>query len=150
NLSEIWGQILRKVPGLLARLLEKGGIPAIIAPNHLVLRFPVEYNVAKEHCQEPSRSALVETALRELTGQSWVLRLEGATDSPSALNASTSDGAGRSRGDQGDSQSPSSTTVAVPRRVAREQAEKLPLVKKAIDVLGASLQRVDEGFGSMP
>ena len=43
---------------------------------------------------------------------------------------------------------PGSTTVA--RRNAREEAEKLPLVKRAVDVLGATLQRVDEGFGVLP
>jgi hypothetical protein len=40
--------------------------------------------------------------------------------------------------------------VAGPRRNAREGAEKLPLIKRALDVLGASFQRVDEGFGVLP
>src|SRR5579871_4633950 len=81
NVAEIWAQILRKVPGLLARSLERGGIPAITAPNRLVLRFPVEYNGAKDHvsgcCTE------VEAVLRELMNQPWSLRLEsvgGAAD----------------------------------------------------------------------
>ncbi len=150
NLPDVWRQTLRKVPGLLARSLEKGGIPAIIAPNALVLRFPIEYNGAKEYCQEPSRTTLVEATLRELTGQSWALRLEGAGNPTPALNAAASDGEGRNKGEVGDSQSPTSPVVAIPRRIAREEAEKLPLVKKAIEVLGASLQRVDEGFGTMP
>ncbi len=80
NLPDIWAHTLRKVPGLLARFLEKGGIPAISAPNSLVLRFPVEYNQAREHCQDSSCSATVETALREVTGQSWVLRVESLAD----------------------------------------------------------------------
>jgi len=36
------------------------------------------------------------------------------------------------------------------RRNAREEAEKVPLVKRALEVLGATLQRVDEGFGITP
>jgi DNA polymerase-3 subunit gamma/tau len=118
NLPEIWAQTLRTLPGLLARSLEKGGIPAISAPNNLVLRSSIDYNGAKE---------LVEAALRELTGQPWLLQVEDLSDTAS-LN---------------------SPSVSSPRRNAREEAEKLPLVKRAIDVLGASLQRVDEGFGSL-
>jgi DNA polymerase III subunit gamma/tau len=116
NLPEIWLQTLRRMPGLLARSLEKGGLPAIGAPNNLVLRSSIDYNGAKE---------LVEAALRELTGQPWVLQVVDLSDA-ATLN---------------------SPSVASPRRNAREDAEKLPLVKRAIDVLGASLQRVDEGFG---
>jgi DNA polymerase III subunit gamma/tau len=144
NLPEVWAQTLRKVSGLLARNLERGGIPAIIAPNGLVLRFPLEYNVAKEHCQEPSCSAQVEAVLRELTGQPWVLKVE-------SLVAATAPG-GTHRGGSApdDSHGPGSAAVAVTRRNAREEAEKLPLVQRAIDVLGASLQRVDEGFGMVP
>jgi DNA polymerase-3 subunit gamma/tau len=118
NLPEIWAQTLRKLPGLLARSLEKGGLPAIFAPNNLVLRSSIDYNGAKD---------LVEAALKDLTGQRWSLQVEDISDAAN-LN---------------------SPGVASPRRNAREEAEKLPLVKRAIDVLGASLQRVDEGFGSI-
>jgi hypothetical protein len=30
---------------------------------------------------------------------------------------------------------------------AKEEAEKLPLIRRAVEVLGATIQRVDEGFG---
>jgi hypothetical protein len=49
-----------------------------------------------------------------------------------------------------DSHSPSSVSATSSRQNAREEAEKLPLVKQAIEVLGASVQRVDEGFGVLP
>lgn len=138
NLREIWRQTLTKVPGMLARSLERGGIPAIIAPNGLVLRFPVEYNGAKEHCQDPSCISDVEKALREGTGQTWAFRVESLNGAASVSPATTSD----SRS--------SSTPPVAPRRNAREEAEKLPLVRRAVDVLGATLQRVDEGFGVLP
>jgi DNA polymerase-3 subunit gamma/tau len=140
NLPELWSQTLRIVPGLLARLLEKAGLPAIFAPNTLVLRFPLEYNLAKEHCQDPSSGATVESALRELTGQPWVLRVESLAGTTGVASA-----------EPGDSRNgsplavPSSASTA--RRNPREEAEKLPLVKRALDILGASFQRVDEGFG---
>ena len=106
NLPEMWAQTLRKVPGMLARSLERGGIPAISAPNRLVFRFPSEYNGAKEHCQDPSCVAQVEAALRELTGQPWVLRVE-------SLTAATAPGETKPKGpDTDDSPGPGSTTVA--------------------------------------
>ncbi len=144
NLPDISAQTLRKVPGMLARSLERGGIPAIIAPNALVLRFPIEYTLAKEHCQDPSCSATVETALRELTGQPWALRVE----TQAGLSPAPLSGEGGERGDSrnnGSSVAPSSAPLG--RRNAREEAEKQPLIQRALDVLGASFQRVDEGFG---
>jgi DNA polymerase-3 subunit gamma/tau len=136
NLREIWGQILVKLPGLLSRMLEKGGVPAIFAPNGLVLRFPAEYNMPKEHCQDPSCIAQVEAALREHTGQPWAFRVEslnGVVEAP------------KSEGKQTTIQQAPSL-----RRNAREEAEKIPLVRRSIETLGATLQRVDEGFGILP
>jgi DNA polymerase III subunit gamma/tau len=118
NLPEIWAQTLRKLPGMLARSLEKGGLPAISAPNKLVLRCPIKYNEAEKH---------VEAALKELTGQPWVLQVEDSSD---AANLK-------------------SPGAANPRRNAREEAEKLPLIKRAIDALGATFQHVDPNFGSL-
>jgi DNA polymerase III subunit gamma/tau len=143
NLADLWAQTLRKVPGLLARNLERGGIPAIIAPNRLVLRFPLEYNGAKDYCQEPSCSAQVETALRELTGQPWVLQVE-------SLTAAASPDAASQGGTVADDSRGSLFSAITTRRNAREEAEKMPLIKRALDVLGASVQRVDEGFGVLP
>jgi hypothetical protein len=37
-----------------------------------------------------------------------------------------------------------------PRRSSREDAEKEPLVQRALDVLGAQFVRVDEGFAATP
>jgi len=122
NLPEIWAHVLRKLPGLLAGMLKKGEMPAIIAPNNLALRFPIDYNGAKE---------LVEAALLELTGQPWIVRVEGGANAVSPSDLAPAEGSLRSRN-------------------AREEAEKLPLVRRAIDILGASLQRVDEGFGILP
>jgi DNA polymerase-3 subunit gamma/tau len=136
NLARVWSQVVQKVGVILGRSLERGGIPAIFGPNTLVLRFPIEYNPAKEHCQDASSTAVVEAALRELTGQSWVVRVESVGGVPAPAGP------------------PEAAPTIAPsqasrdRRNPREEAEKLPLVKRAIDVLGASFQRVDDGFGA--
>jgi DNA polymerase-3 subunit gamma/tau len=130
SMPDIWSQILRSVGPLLASDLEKGGIPAIIGPNSLVLRFPADYNQSREYCQEPSRLARIEEALRKATGRPWTVRVEAATGTPSPP-----------------------LTVAAPtplaqRRNARAEAEKEPLVQRAVEVLGAQIVRVDEGFAA--
>ncbi len=122
NLPEIWAQVLGQLPPLLAGMLRKAELPAIIAPNNLALRSAIDYNGAKEE---------VEAALLERTGQPWTLRVEGVANPASALDIAPAEGSARNRN-------------------AREEAEKLPLIKRAIDLLGASLQRVDEGFGILP
>jgi DNA polymerase-3 subunit gamma/tau len=150
NLPEVWSQTLRIVPGLLARLLEKAALPAIFAPNTLVLRFPLEYNLAKEHCQDPASGVTVESALRELTGQAWVLRVESLGGNTPLSPKMGKDGEVVEPSDSRyGSPSAAPSTASGTRRNPREEAEKVPLVKRALDVLGASFQRVDEGFGLM-
>jgi DNA polymerase-3 subunit gamma/tau len=136
TLPQLWPYVVRSAGLLLGRDLEKAGLPAIFGPNTLVLRFPAEYNQAKEHCQEPTCVARVEGAVQKLTGQSWSLRLETVASPSPAKTSGPGDGA--------------STPPPRPRRNSKEEAEKLPLVKRAMEVLGASLQRVDEGFGALP
>lgn len=104
-----------------------------------MLRFPAEYNGAQEHCQDASCIAAVEAVLKELTGRSWMLRVESLAVPTEGSSAQPSDGRGNG-----------SSVVGNGRRNAREEAEILPLVKRALDVLGGSLQRVDEGFGVLP
>jgi hypothetical protein len=117
---------------LLVRELEKGGIPAISGPNSLVLRFPAAYNQAQDFGQDGNRLRRLEEALRKMTGRPWTLRVESvatAADLPAPA---------------------ASAAAPPPRRSAREEAEKVPLVKRALEVFGATVQRVDEGFGAVP
>jgi DNA polymerase-3 subunit gamma/tau len=134
TLPQVWPHILRGVGTLLASSLEKGGLPAIFAPNSLVLCFPTEYNQSRDYCQAPERIARVEEFLRKLTGKVWAFRVETV---PGGAPAPTDAGA-----DEGPSAQPPR-----PRRNSREEAEKEPLIKRAMDVLGAQLIRLEEGFG---
>ncbi len=71
--------------------------------------------------------------------------------SDTAPLSSASSGDGRASEREADNARSSRSSVASgSRRNAREEAEKLPLVQRALDVLGAALQRVDEGFGVLP
>jgi DNA polymerase-3 subunit gamma/tau len=131
TLTEVWAQTLGMVGAIHARELERAGLPAIFAPNTLVLKFPATYNQSREFCQESGRLGGVEEAIRKVTGQLWKLRLESL---PGNANA-----------DAGDAPVPPSAVR--PRRDGKEEAAKVPMVKRAMDVLGADVWRVDEGFG---
>ena len=133
---------------MLAKELESVPLPAIVGPNTLVLAIPAAYNQAQELFREPDRVRKVEDALRQTTGRAWMLRIESqaapaAAESVGPLPAATPPPAPPS--------GPERATAPRPaRRNLREEAEKLPLIKRAIEVLGASVQRVDEGFGALP
>jgi DNA polymerase-3 subunit gamma/tau len=134
TVNQVWSQVLAHVGQMLASELEKASAVAISAPNTLVLRFPARYNLVREQCQEPSRVARVEEALRRVTGQACVLRFEtgGAEPLASPLLAEEAPEASLSRS-----------------RRLRAEAMKQPLLKRAMDLLGAQIVHVDEGFGAM-
>jgi DNA polymerase-3 subunit gamma/tau len=135
TMAEVWQEVLQQVGPMLASDLEKAEIPAISGPNALVLRFPVGYNPEREHCQEPARVARVEELLRKLTGRAWNLRIESLGGNAAASPPPAAE-----------------ETVSSQSRYRRQRAEALqePLVKRAMELLGAQIVHVDEGFGAAP
>lgn len=126
-----WQAVLSQLPPILAREAEKAKIPAISGPLTLVLRFAAGYNSQREYCQEPARLARIEEAFRKVTGRPWTVRIEGPAP---VLMAAQAEEAG----------SPAPSRY----RQQRTEAIQEPLVKRAIEVLGAQIIHVDEGFGS--
>ena len=118
----------------MASFLERAGLPAIVGPNNLVLRFPADYNQAREYCQEPTRLARIEEAVRKISGRPWTVRVEGGPGSTATPVA----------------KEPAPAPPPRPRRNHRAEAEKEPVVKRALDALGAQVLRVDEGFREVP
>jgi DNA polymerase-3 subunit gamma/tau len=124
TLPHIWAEVLTQVGPFLGRELDRAGLPAISGPNRLVLHFPPAYNRQCEFCSDPARLNRVLDALERLTGQTWDLRLEVTP----GLNGHPRPG--------------------VPAAVVAQPADLgHPLVRSVIDVLGAKLLHVDEGFG---
>jgi hypothetical protein len=107
------------------------------------MKFPTAYTKAKEYCQRPDRQAQLEQAVQKLTGRPWSLRIETVADPPGMAS-----GSGAARKEAGEPNGAPAGPRA--RRNAREEAEKLPLIRRALDVLGATITRVDEGFGEAP
>ncbi len=133
TVAVVWREVLKHVGPMLVGDLGKAGLPAIIGPNTLVLRFPVSYNAAREYCQRPENIARVEEGLRKVTGNGCFLRIEVGGGDPAVTKASLPEGAESSQSRY---------------RRQRTEAMRVPLVKRAMEVLGAQLVDVDEGFGA--
>jgi DNA polymerase-3 subunit gamma/tau len=129
--DQVWQEVLAQVGPMLASQLRKASRVAISAPNTLVLQFPPQYNVEREHCQEPGRVARVEEVLRKVTGQSCTVRVETGCGSAPPAGAVEVPAASPSRS-----------------RRLRDEALQQPLLKRAMDLLGAQIVRIDEGFGA--
>ena len=92
-----------------------------------MFRFASAYTKAREFFEKPDRAAKVEETLRKLCGQPYTVRFE---EDATAVVADVPVG-----------------TSARPKVTAKEDAERVPLVRRAVEVLGASIQRVEDGFG---
>lgn len=135
TLPRVWQAVLAQAGPLLGTEAEKAGLPAISGPNTLVIRFPARYTSAREFCQDPGRVARLEELLRRITGQACQLRIEAVGGGPR------------------DEATPAADDLAnLPSRSRRLRAEAVeePLLKRAIDVLGAQVVQLDDGFGAAP
>jgi hypothetical protein len=122
--------VLGQLGRILAANLEKAALPAIIAPNSLVLQFPAEYNSQQAYCQEPKSLERIEEVVRKLTGKPWKVRVEAGQSSaaPPPQAPQVTNGSPRSR---------------------RAEAEQEPLLKRAIEVFGARVVHEEAGFGTL-
>jgi DNA polymerase-3 subunit gamma/tau len=136
NLAQTWPQVLSSLPQLLVSHLSRGGLPAISGPNTLVFQFPVAYNAEKDFCAQPDRLSRLENELAKITGQGWKVRIETGVNLASEQQPLPI----RSPAD-------AESGLAKARRL-REEAETVPLIKRAMEVLGAQVVRVDEDFST--
>ncbi len=130
TLIHVWDRVLEGLPPIHAAQLRKG-VVAISGPNTLAIQFSQGYNHERDYCQESSKAARVEEALRNVTGQAWGFRIEARNDAI----ASPAPGA--------------PPQPPVPRsQTRRAEAMREPVVRRAIEDFGAQLLSADEGFGA--
>jgi hypothetical protein len=113
---------------MLAGDLAKAGLPAISGPNQLVIRFSSGYNPQYQTCAEPARLARIQDALRLITAQPWVVRVEMDRSAPSNPVAM-----------------PQARAPATPVVPAAD-----PLVAAVQSVFDARILKADDGFGQTP
>ncbi len=138
TIPQVWEHVLGAVGTFFASDLKCASFPAISGPNTLAIRFSPVYNRQREACQAPERVRKLEEALQKATGRAWSVRIE-------------SDGSGGNGTSPGPDGPPRETENSLERaRRQREEAENDPMIRRAIEVLGAQVVRVDEGWGATP
>jgi hypothetical protein len=118
----IWERALQEVGPMRGVQLRQAGLPAIIGPNALAIRFPTGASAAYDSCASEASVEVVRATLRRLTRNEWSVRVEqaaGAADPPPAAASARSE---------------------------RKDLLQLPLFRHAAEVLAAQLMRVEEGF----
>jgi DNA polymerase-3 subunit gamma/tau len=131
NWPAIRQQIGDMVGNMLGSQLARANSPAIIGPNSLVFRMAAAYNSVREYLTQPERTRKIEEALLRITGRAWNLKFESEQEAQASQSV----------------QATEAVLAPKPKANPKEEAEKLPLIKRAIEVLGATIQRADDQFG---
>jgi hypothetical protein len=137
SLPQIWSQIVSGIGGILAGQLQRAEFPAIFGPNTLVISFPAGYNAYYEHCSNPTNKQRIEEALQLRAGPAWTVRFEKPADAAAPVGGSNG--------------TPSATSAPAMGRRARQQeaVQRVPLLKRAEEKLGAVVMDIEDGFGSV-
>ena len=124
--SEIWTQVVSELSDMAKANAKNVSRTAISGPNGLVLSFPRSYHLSKQYFERsPEQMGKIERALERVVGRA--IRVDLALDENAVPRASEQDSAAQ--------------------RPERERtpgnAEKDPLVQRAVVVFGASVVRVE-------
>jgi DNA polymerase-3 subunit gamma/tau len=137
TLSQVWAQILSMVGTMLGADLRKASEVAIIGPNTLAIRFHPRYTQQREFCCNPERISRIEESLKKWCGRAWIVRVEELAGSLPAQEEPANG-----------SIPPGDAQARARRSVKEDVMDRVPLVRRAVDVFGAAIQRVDDGFGT--
>ncbi len=124
--SEIWSQVLLLLSDMVKSKARNVARTAITGPNHLVLTFPRSYHFSKEYFERsPEHLGKVERAIEQVVGRA--VRVTLTVDEAAADNAL-----------------PAPTVAGeTSRRTVPENADRDPLVQRAVSVFGATVIRVE-------
>jgi DNA polymerase III subunit gamma/tau len=124
NLPTVWQALFDQAPIILKHHLAAAASQAISGPNALVVSFPAGYNPPSD-----VHRGQLEALLEGITGHRPSIRFAVSAIAPSSQRSEPTE-------------SPSQK-----RRRHQEAVLKEPLLAKAVEVLGAQLVSMDEGFG---
>ena len=124
NATEIWGQVMSRLSGMLAENAAQAERVAISAPNRLVVAFKSDYTFAKAMCERADNLTRFQQALAELTGQ------------PVGITFTLIEG-------EPDTQRPAQARSVSPQQRLMEVADH-PLVRRAKELFGAEPTRVTD------
>jgi DNA polymerase-3 subunit gamma/tau len=133
----IWPRLKAEIgPVLSARLAQTPLLPAIFGPTSLAIRFPHGYTAAVEFLREERSGDELRKALKKISGRDWQVRIDELPADPNAAPAASANGKA------------SVKVAAEPGR--RSDFLQLPFIQAAVEVLGAQLMKVEDGFDPNP
>ncbi len=122
-LPALWASVLAEVGMIRGRNLEPSGMPAILGPNALEVRFPAGYTSQYDAIQHDTSQEVIRRILKMQTGRDVQIKV--------VLLAATAE-------------RPAFTAAVAPDR--KKDLMQLPIFVKAAAALGAQLIKVDDGF----
>lgn len=125
NIAQFWPKVLSEVGMMAGMAIKTAGLPAILGPNTLALRFGANYSQYYEQAAM-SQETLTQT-LKKLTGQEWTVRLEKAAGAELAPGLQA--------------QPPAVSTAGRQKAILEH-----PLFKRIADKLGGQMVRMEDGF----
>ncbi len=126
NINDIWKQAVSQLGFTISEHASLYREIAILAPNHLAVRFPARYSLSKSLCEHPDNALEIVNALARVIGRRP--RIEYQLDPPEPDSGPSAPAARRRR---------------TPSDLVREYSGH-PLVQKASELFGARLTSVDE------
>jgi len=122
-LPGLWANVVAEVGMFRGKNLEPAGVPAILGPNALEVRFPAGYTSQYDAIQHETSQEVIRRILKMQTGRDIQIRV--------GIDAATPD-------------RPAFTVPQAPDR--KKDLMQLPIFQKAVASLGAQLIKVDDGF----
>ncbi len=126
TIGELWKQAVADLGVTLSEHASHFREIAILAPNHLAVRFPERYSLSKSLCEHPDNALQISQALSQITGRR--MRIDYHLDPPESDADSGVRPVRRRR---------------TPSDLVREYSGH-PLVQQATELFGARLTSVDE------
>jgi len=129
-LPELWEQALGRLGPILAAGFRRSARQRILPPASLIVGFPAGGGKDRDHCMDSARTARLEDVLKKMTGRAITVRYELLSEDVA----------------------PAPEPEARPPRPAQQRQAALqePLVKSAVEKLGAQLLKAEDGFGTGP
>ena len=138
SVVEVWPQVIEGAGKMLAAGLYSASEPRVTGELTAVLRFPAK--ASRDHDFVQTRLARLTELVREITGQTWNLRLE--------LEASS--GAPPRQEELAPPIVGPDAPVAMNLVQLRAEIEKIPLINRAIELFHAEILSFDKDFGKPP
>jgi DNA polymerase-3 subunit gamma/tau len=131
NLAQVWEEIVRQGGLALGSVLRNCELPAISAPNTLVLRASTGYNALRENV------ARIEEMMRKVVGAAWRVQVEAWQNPPS-------------KAPQAHTTSATAPPLPSSQRQWADLVAREPLLQRAVEVLGAQRVQCDPEFAVAP